>query len=82
MSCILGDNIHYNTLYIIEVQTEMNNVIEIEKNLIQGLLNIKRRYPDCTWLKECLEMNRNNSPKTQFNLTAALTNNDLLISQN
>ncbi len=61
----------------------MNDIQDLKDNLLKGLLQLKSDYPDCTWLKECIEMNRPNTGVTDVNLTLELTERNLaLISQN
>ncbi len=61
----------------------MNDIKDLKDNLLKGLLQLKSDYPDCTWLKECLEMNRPNAEVTDMTLTLEITEKSLtLISQN
>ncbi len=46
------------TLYKIEERLKMNNIAEIKQDLIHRLEILKNQYPDCSWLKECINMNK------------------------
>ncbi len=39
----------------------MNDLAEIKQDLIHRLAILKIQYPDCAWLGECLNMNKDGS---------------------
>ncbi len=59
----------------------MDTIITAKQNLINGLLSLKNQFPDCIWLKECLEMNRLDQ-KAQIDLAPQIVTQEILISKN
>jgi len=60
----------------------MEDIFDIKQNLFSRLMILKNQYPDCLWLNECVNMNKQSGMVMETRLTPEVNIKDIFISPN